>query len=291
MNRITVISRLCLLVVFAALCTPAQAGLVRTTVFFDDFESDTLTGTPVISGSDIGISWDNSVPGGVDIVANPVMVGNMSTQVYQAFKYGSMDGNFTNGIPFDGATISMDFLLSTGAPGRRIDFGMQTADANSPAGEEDGLYFSPFAIKVRHDGDVHNSSGHANGFANDAFGGMSHFGTGIWQNASATFSHIGQNAANPSGDDWSVDLSFTNLITGDILSDTQTVILSADVKNQEFTQIYVRSSNNGDRYVDNVEVRGYSPSPVPIPAAVWLFGSAMAGLGFITRKRKGVVAA
>ncbi len=31
------------------------------------------------------------------------------------------------------------------------------------------------------------------------------------------------------------------------------------------------------------------PAPVPLPAAVWLFGSAIAGFGFITRKRKGVV--
>ncbi|MCP4343383.1 MAG: VPLPA-CTERM sorting domain-containing protein [Desulfobulbaceae bacterium] len=32
-------------------------------------------------------------------------------------------------------------------------------------------------------------------------------------------------------------------------------------------------------------------SAVPIPAAVWLFGSALAGLGLMTRKRKGVEAA
>ena len=29
-----------------------------------------------------------------------------------------------------------------------------------------------------------------------------------------------------------------------------------------------------------------TPAPVPLPAAVWLFGSALAGLGFISRKKK-----
>ena len=42
--------------------------------------------------------------------------------------------------------------------------------------EVDGANFSPFAIKIRHDGQVHNSSGVANGFPNDAFSDFSHFG-------------------------------------------------------------------------------------------------------------------
>lgn len=40
----------------------------------------------------------------------------------------------------------------------------------------------------------------------------------------------------------------------------------------------------GYAHVSYVEV-----DPVPLPAAVWLFGSALAGLGFVTRKRKCVV--
>lgn len=31
-----------------------------------------------------------------------------------------------------------------------------------------------------------------------------------------------------------------------------------------------------------------TPAPIPIPAAVWLFSSALAGIGFLTRRRKGV---
>ncbi len=35
-----------------------------------------------------------------------------------------------------------------------------------------------------------------------------------------------------------------------------------------------------------VNVTSITPNPVPVPAAVWLFGSALAGLGFVTRKRR-----
>lgn len=35
-----------------------------------------------------------------------------------------------------------------------------------------------------------------------------------------------------------------------------------------------------------VNVTGYTPSPVPVPAAVWLFGSGLAGLLAFTRRRK-----
>ncbi len=34
----------------------------------------------------------------------------------------------------------------------------------------------------------------------------------------------------------------------------------------------------------------WTPTAVPLPGALWLFGSALAGFGFITRKRKGVEA-
>ena len=193
-----------------------------------------------------------------------------------------MDVNFTNGISFDGATISMDFFLAPGAPGgRRIDFGMQIAAAGSPAEAVDGANFSPFAIKVRHDGQVHNSSGVANGFPNDAFSDFSHFGSDVWQNATASFSFVGPNADNPSSaDDWRVDLTFTNLVTNAILSDTQTVVLNADVKNQEFTQIYVRRANTGDGYADNIRV---TTTVVPEPAsiAIWLLMGLGLGLGWL----------
>jgi hypothetical protein len=37
--------------------------------------------------------------------------------------------------------------------------------------------------------------------------------------------------------------------------------------------------------LDNFKI--YSPTAVPVPAAVWLFGSALAGLGWQRRKKTG----
>jgi len=64
-----------------------------------------------------------------------------------------------------------------------------------------------------------------------------------------------------------VNLSLGSIGTGDWLNLTQLVVYDANT----FDDNYV--------HIDNINV-----SAVPVPAAVWLFGSALAGLGWIRRK-------
>ena len=86
-----------------AVATPAFSA----SVFLDTFENDTIGSNPTIGVGDIGFSWDNEV-NNVDVVANPLMIGNTSSQVLQGNFAGSgsngrIDGNLVNPIFLDGA--------------------------------------------------------------------------------------------------------------------------------------------------------------------------------------------
>ena len=65
-----------------------------------------------------------------------------------------------------------------------------------------------------------------------------------------------------------VNLSLGSIGTGDWLNLTQLVVYDVNTFNDNYVQI------------DDINV-----SAVPVPAAVWLFGSALAGLGWMRRKQ------
>jgi len=67
-------------------------------------------------------------------------------------------------------------------------------------------------------------------------------------------------------------------IDGDT-STYDTISLSGAFNNLESANWLITGGNVATFYIDNISV-----SAIPIPAAVWLFGSALAGLGWIRRK-------
>ena len=118
-----------ILLALALLATPTQAS---TIVFFDNFQSDTAGNNPVIGSGDVGTSWSDEVAPGVEVVLNPHMTGNTSSQVLQLWNKGAMDGNFSTGILFDGAALSTDFYISSDSASNKITIKFRTAAGWGP---------------------------------------------------------------------------------------------------------------------------------------------------------------
>ncbi len=80
---------------------------------------------------------------------------------------------------------------------------------------------------------------------------------------------------------WIDDRDLVYRASGNVIGDSDNTVLTVGGES-------ARDDSPG-LFVGSYLVR--QASPVPLPAAFWLFGSALAGLGLITRKRKGVEAA
>ena len=107
--------------------------------------------------------------------------------------------------------------------------------------------------------------------------GISHYGADVWQNATWSFEYSGTSNI------WDVALAFTNLETNATTSGSWSGALAV-ANSDVFTEVTPRGQDAGSMFVDNISV-----TTVPIPAAVWLFGSGLALLGW-TRKRQAVAA-
>ena len=159
-----------------------------------------------------------------------------------------MDGNLSTGILLDGASLSTDFYIASDAVVNKITMKFRRADGTGP-----------FNLNLKQDGSA--TGGLAAGEL-----GISHYGADVWQNATWSFDYSG------TSNFWDVALAFTNLETGATTSDIFSVAL--DVANSDlFTEVTPRGQGGGSVYVDNIAV-----STVPLPAAAWLFISAIAGL-------------
>jgi len=62
----------------------------------------------------------------------------------------------------------------------------------------------------------------------------------------------------------------------------ETIAAGAGWSNLDSILFNVSNPLNNAGAIDNI--RAYSASAIPLPAAVWLFGSALAGLGWLRRK-------
>ena len=240
-----------ILLAVALLATPTQAS---TIVFFDHFQSDTVGNNPVIGSGDTGTSWSDEVAPGVEVVSNPDMTGNTSSQVHQLFHKGAMDGNFSTGIPFDGATLSTDFYISSDSASNKITMKFRTA-----AG------WGPFNLNLKQNGDV------TGGLAVGALA-INHYGSDVWQRATWSFAHTG------TGNFWDVDLSFTNLKTPATNSNTFTLELAGLTTSDVFTEVTPRGQSIGSMYVDNIQV-----STVPEPSTGLLLTLGLTALSFRRR--------
>ena len=240
-----------ILLAVALLATPTQAS---TIVFFDNFQSDTVGSTPVIGSGDIGASWNNEKPPGVEVVLNPHMTGNTSSQVLQLFHKGEMDGNFSTGILFDGATLSTDFYISSDSASNKITMKFRTA-----AG------WGPFNLNLKQNGDVTGGS---------AVGplAINHYGSDVWQTATWSFSYTG------TGNFWDVDLAFTNLDTPATHSGSFNVELAGLTASDVFTEVTPRGQSTGSMYVDSIQV-----STVPEPSTGLLLTLGLTALSFRRR--------
>jgi hypothetical protein len=237
---------LAVLLISALLAMPTQAA---TFVFVDDFQDDTIGSTPAIGSGDIGTSWSDELAPGVAVASNPVLNGNTSSQVLKLNNKGAMDGNLSTGILLDGASLSTDFYIASDAVVNKITMKFRRADGTGP-----------FNLNLKQDGSA------TGGLAVGDLMGISHYGADVWQKATWSFDYSG------TSNFWDVALAFTNLETGATTSDIFSVAL--DVANSDlFTEVTPRGQGGGSVYVDNIAV-----STVPLPAAAWLFISAIAGL-------------
>ena len=243
---------LVILLALALLATPIQAS---TIVFFDNFQSDTVGSTPVIGSGDIGLSWSHEVAPGVEVASNPDMTGNTSSQVLQLWNKGEMDGNFSTGILFDGATLSTDFYISSDSASNKITMKFRTA-----AG------WGPFNLNLKQNGDV------TGGLAVGPLA-INHYGSDVWQTATWSFSYTG------TGNFWDVDLAFTNLDTPATHSGSFNVELAGLTASDVFTEVTPRGQSTGSMYVDNIQV-----STVPEPSTGLLLTLGLTALSFRRRR-------
>ncbi len=109
--------------------------------------------------------------------------------------------------------------------------------------------------------------------------------SGTWSVTDSSITHLAfkangyyiLGAVTGSSGDWSTDIT-------DWTPDVTTLICPAGICNPDARNYTVADFlNGGGNVADLSNVRAFSV--VPIPAAVWLFGSALAGLGFARRKR------
>jgi hypothetical protein len=247
--------RTLVLIAVALVATPTQA----TTIFFDDFEDDTINGNPAIGAGNIGGFWGNEVSPGVTVFANPNSTGNASGTVLRLHHRGQMNGNFVDGINFNDATLSMDFYLEGGLADQKVTLKALRADNTSA-----------FGLHLKMSGEVG--------------GGVfstTHYGSGIWQNATWGFTYTG-------GDNWDVDLTFTNLDTGaTTATETQTMALGAALNTELFTAVGARGQGPSPfgGYVDNIEVMA-AGATIPEPNTALLLGFGLVGLGVKRRTQR-----
>ena len=204
--------------------------------------------------ADIGISWD-SENNNVDVVADPtgdaesfVLQGNFSGNNAN----GNIDGNLTDSIFFDGATVSVDFYLGPdGGNANDVTVRIRPVDGAGTGG-----------IQFNVDGSV---SGAGNNWT------INHFGTEVWQSAEWTYSSTG----NP--DEFETLLTITERGTANSISETTTFTAAAGTDTNPFTETNAlfRGNANHFAYVDNIQVQG---NLVPEPSACLLGIMAMLGM-------------
>ena len=248
------------LIAVALLATPTQA----TIVFSDGFEAGEILDTePVISGIDIGTSWDT--PTGVGVKLNPLLVGNTSLQTIQPLHKKQIDGNFTQAIFANGATVSFDFLTTSGTGTQKVQVKLGKVDNTTLfAG---GPFFN---VDTTIGGATSTTLG-------AAFSGFTHYGHNVWQNVSMTYTYETTTAGL-----WDIDMTLTNLATLATKNHVGTLadpIGFAD-GSTEVTQIAPRTQGSVG-YFDNMTVTG---TAVPEPTSLALFG--LGGLAMLARRRR-----
>ena len=135
---------LVVLLALALLATPTQAS----TVFFEDFQDDTIGSTPAIGSGNIGTSWSDELAPGVAVASNPESIGNTSSQVLKLNNKGAMDGNLSTGILLDGASLSTDFYIASDDDVNKITMKFRRADGTGP-----------FNLNLKQDGSATGGSG------------------------------------------------------------------------------------------------------------------------------------
>ncbi len=92
----------------------------------------------------------------------------------------------------------------------------------------------------------------------------------------------GNGAANQDGSILSFLITGAGLTLTSFLAGTDGAIFAADVINHNRTVTVDGVTGPPTGIIDFT----LSTNPVPLPSAVWLFGTALAGLGFLSRRRR-----
>jgi len=79
--------------------------------------------------------------------------------------------------------------------------------------------------------------------------------------------------------------SITGTLAGGGAANLNVTVGTGDWLNLQLVTFAAEGDNSGFAYLTAVQIDNINVSEVPIPAAVWLFGSALAGLGWLSRKR------
>ena len=193
----------------------------------------------------------------------------------QAVKLGTTIGNIgIEGITFDAMTggyIAVKEKQPEGVFQTAIDFSAHTASNGSPSTVNSTNLFNPALANLLDFADVYALSNLAP------------------LTGHADFSHL-LLLSQESGKIVNVDRNGTVFSSLTISADISDVISIADMQHEGLTMdengiLYVVSENGGGN-IDHPQLWVYAPpAPVPVPAAMWLLGSALGGVALLRRRR------
>ena len=221
------------------------AGMAQAaTVFFEDFEDDTIAARPAIGGTNIGNPYGAFNNNTEYVRANPAASGNTSAQVLRGggavTDISQVRTQFAGGSQLiDGMTVSFDFYVTPNALSGNsgVNFCLMGVPAGGSA-----------LIKNRSTGGTVNIDG--------LLQKQTHYGASVWQHFTGTYTAIDSKALT-----YQLVWSITNLETAASIGGTNRLAafstkFAGGVASGVFFEIQDVSDNATDfyGYIDNITV-------------------------------------
>ena len=227
-----------------------QAG----TVFFEDFEDDTIGARPAIGGMNIGNPYGAFNNNTEYVQANPEAGGDANAQVLRgggaASDIGQVRTQFAGGGQLiDGLTVSFDFYSSWSAD---VSSGVNFCLMGVPAG-------GSALIKNRSIGGVINIDGHTQSQVN--------FGSNVWQHFTGTYTAINSETRT-----YQLVWSLTSLKTSASIGGTNSLAaFSTNFLGGVASGVFFEIQDVSDTadyygYIDNIQVT--TPTPATIGSII-----------------------